>query len=102
MTVEKAQYVTRFNQQQQGPYGGNTYQNQNQNQNQGQGWRNNQSNQNNHNYGWRSNQNNMPPPQVSKPLPEKKVDLEEALASMLTSHTTFMSETKAYFQNQST
>ena len=39
-TVEQAQYVSRFNQnqpQQQGPYGGNRYQNQNQ----GQGWRNN-------------------------------------------------------------
>ena len=41
-TVEQAQYVSRFNQnqsQQQGPYGGNSYQNQNQ----GQGWRNNQN-----------------------------------------------------------
>ena len=60
-TVEQAQYVSRFNQnqaQQQGPYGGNSYQNQNQ----GQGWRNNQSqhNQNNQGYGWRNNQNNGP------------------------------------------
>ena len=32
---------------------------------------------------------------------EKKVDLEEELAQMLTSHTTFMNETKATMQNQS-
>ena len=76
-TVEQAQYVSRFNQsqpQQQGQYGGNNYHNQNQ----GQGWRNNQ-NQNSQNsqcYGWRNNQNNMPPPRVSEPPPEKKVDLE--------------------------
>ena len=44
----------------------------------------------------------MPPPQVSKPPSEKKMDLEEALAQMLTSHTTFMNETKATMQNQST
>ena len=44
----------------------------------------------------------MPPPQVSKPLAEKKVDLEEALAQMLTSHTAFMNETKATMPNQST
>ena len=31
---------------------------------------------------------------------EKKVDLEEALAPMMTSHTAFMNETKANFQNQ--
>ena len=31
---------------------------------------------------------------------ETKVDLEEALAHMMTSHTTFMNETKANFQNQ--
>ena len=30
----------------------------------------------------------------------KKVDLEEALAHMMTSHSTFMNETKATFQNQ--
>ena len=44
----------------------------------------------------------MPPPQVNKPPAEKKMDLEEALAQMLTSHTTFMNETKATMQNQST
>ena len=33
---------------------------------------------------------------------EKKVDLEEALAQMLTSHTTFMNEIKANMLNQST
>ena len=79
--------------QQQFQYGGNTYQNQNQNQ--GQGWHNNQ------NYGWRNNQNSMPPPQVSKLPIEKKMDLEEALAQMCTSHTTFMNETKVNMQNQS-
>ena len=80
-TLEQAQYVSRFNQsqpQQQGQYGGNNYQNQNQ----GQGWRNNQNqnNQNSQGYGWRNNQNNMPPPRVSEPPPEKKVDLEQTLA----------------------
>ena len=95
MIVEQAQYVSRFNQnQQQGQYGGNTYQNQNQNQ--GQGWQNNQ------NYGWRNNQNSKPPPQVNKPPIEKKVDLEEALTQMLTSHATYMNETKVTMQNQST
>ena len=44
----------------------------------------------------------MPPPQVNKPPTKKKVDLEEALAQMLTSHTTFMNETKATMQNQLT
>ena len=44
----------------------------------------------------------MPPPRVSKPPPEKKVDLEQALAQMLTSHTTFMNETKENMQNQAT
>ena len=33
---------------------------------------------------------------------KKKVDLEEALAQMLTSHTTFKNETKANMQNQLT
>ena len=78
-TVEHAQYLSRFNQsqpQQQVQYGGNNYQNQNQ----GQGWCNNQNSQNIQGYGWRNNQNNMPPPRVSKPPPEKKVDLEQALA----------------------
>ena len=44
----------------------------------------------------------MPPSQVSKLPSEKKVDLEEALAQMLTSHTAFMNETKANLENQST
>ena len=44
----------------------------------------------------------MPPPQVSKPPSEKKMDLEEALVQMLTSHTTFMNETKPNMLNQST
>ena len=56
----------------------------------------------NHNYGWRNNLNNMPPPRVSEPPPEKKEDLEQALAQMLTSHTAFMNETKANMQNQAT
>ena len=93
-TIEQAKYVSRFNQsqpQQQCQYGGNNYQNQNQ----GQGWRNTQNSQNSQGYGWRNNQNNMPPP-------EKKVDLEQALAQMLTSHTTFMNETKANMQHQAT
>ena len=102
-TVEQAQYVLRFNQsqpQQQRQYGGNNYQNQNQ----GQGWHNNQNqnSHNNHGYGWRNNQNNMPSTRVSEPPPEKKVDLEQALAQMLTSHTTFMNETKANMQQQAT
>ena len=44
----------------------------------------------------------MPPPRVSKPPPEKKVDLEQALAQLLTSHTTFMNETKVNMQNLAT
>ena len=44
----------------------------------------------------------MPPPRVSEPPPEKKVDLEQALAQMLTSHTAFMNETRANMQNQAT
>ena len=39
---------------------------------------------------------------MNKPPAEKKVDLEEALAQMLTSHIAFMNETKATMQNQST
>ena len=35
---------------------------------------------------------------MSKPPTEKKVDLEEALAQMLNSHTAFMNETKANMQ----
>ena len=102
-TVEQAQYVSRFNQnqsQQQGPYGGNSYQNQNQ----GQGWRNNQNqnSQNNQGYGWRNNQNNTPSNRTSEPPSEKKVDLEQALAQMLTSHSAFMNETKANMQQQAT
>ena len=42
----------------------------------------------------------MPPLQESKPPSEKKVDLEEALAHLMTAHNTFMNETKATFQNQ--
>ena len=102
-TVEQAQYVSRFNQnqsQQQGPYGGNSYQNQNQ----GQGWRNNQNqnSQNNQGYGWRNNQNNMPSNRTNETPSEKKLDLEQALAQMLTSHSAFMNETKANMQQQAT
>ena len=102
-TVEQAQYVSRFNQnqsQQQGPYEGNSYQNQNQ----GQGWRNNQNqnNQNNQGYGWRNNQNNIQSNRTSETPSEKKLDLEQALAQMLTSHSTFMNETKANMQHQAT
>ena len=44
----------------------------------------------------------MPPPRVSEPPPEKKVDLEQALAQMLTSHTAFMNETKENMQHPAT
>ena len=102
-TVEQAQYVSRFNQnqsQQQGPYEGNNYPNQNQ----GQGWRNNQNqnSQNNQGYGWRNNQNNMPSNRANETPSEKKLDLEQALAQMLTSHSAFMNETKANMQQQAT
>ena len=95
--------MSRFNQnqsQQQGPYGGNSYQNQNQ----GQGWRNNQNqnSQNNQGYGWRNNQNNMQSNRTSETPFEKKLDLEQALAQMLTSHSAFMNETKANMQQQAT
>ena len=95
--------MSRFNQnqsQQQGPYGGNSYQNKNQ----GQGWRNNQNQncQTNLGYGWRNNQNNAPLNRTSEPPAEKKVDLEQALAQMLTSHSAFMNETKANMQQQAT
>ena len=95
--------MSRFNQnqsQQQGPYGGNYYQNQNQ----GQGWRNNQNqnSQNNQGYGWRNNQNNMPSNRANETPSEKKLDLEQALAQMLTSHSAFMNETKANMQQQAT
>ena len=102
-TVKQAKYGSRFNQnqsQQQGQYGGNNYQNQSP----GQGWRNsqNQHNQNNQGYGWGNNQNNMPSNRASEPPPEKRVDLEQALAQMLTSHSAFMNETKANMQQQAT
>ena len=58
--------------------------------------------QNSQGYGWRNNQNNMPPPRASEPPPEKKVDFEQALVQMLTSHTAFMNETKANMQHQAT
>ena len=44
----------------------------------------------------------MPPPRVSEPPSKKKVDLEQALAQMLTSHTAFMNDIKANMQNQVT
>ena len=44
----------------------------------------------------------MPSNRVSEPPPEKKVDLEQALAQMLTSHSAFMNETKANMQQQAT
>ena len=93
--------MSRFNQSQphqQGQYGGNNYQNQNQ----GQRWRNTRNSQNSQGYGWRNNQNNMLPPRVIEPPLEKKKDLEQALAQMLTSHTAFMNETKANMQHQAT
>ena len=49
-----------------------------------------------------NNQNNMPSNRASEPPPEKKVDLEQALAQMLTSHSAFMNETKANMQQQAT
>ena len=39
---------------------------------------------------------------TSEPLSEKKLDLEQALAQMLTSHSAFMNETKANMQQQAT
>ena len=39
---------------------------------------------------------------MSEPPSEKKMDLEQALAQFLTSHTAFMNETKANMQNQAT
>ena len=44
----------------------------------------------------------MPSNRVSEPPPKKKVDLEQALAQMLTSHSAFMNETKANMQQQVT
>ena len=46
--------------------------------------------------------NNMPSNRTSEPPPEKKVDLEQALAQMLTSHSAFMNETKENMQQQAT
>ena len=96
--------MNQQNQPQQGQYGGNAYEirDKNQSQNVGQGWKGNQGNQNNQNYGWRNSQNNMPLPRVNEPTPEKKVDLEQALAQMLNSHTSFMNETKANLQSKTT
>ena len=39
---------------------------------------------------------------MSEPPSEKKVDLEQDLAQMLTSHTAFMNETKSNMQHQAT
>ena len=44
----------------------------------------------------------MPSNRVSEPPPDKKVDLEQALAQMLTSHSAFMNETKANMQQHAT
>ena len=44
----------------------------------------------------------MPSNRASEPPPEKKVDLEQALDHMLTSHSAFMNETKANMQQQGT
>ena len=44
----------------------------------------------------------MPSNRVSEPPPEKKVDLEQGLAQMLTSHSAFMNETKVNMQPQAT
>ena len=44
----------------------------------------------------------MPLPRVSEPPFEKKLDLEQALAQFITSHTAFMNETKANMKNQAT
>ena len=44
----------------------------------------------------------MPSNSDSEPPPEKKMDLEQALAQMLTSHSAFMNETKANMQQHAT
>ena len=44
----------------------------------------------------------MPSNRNSEPPVEKKLDLEQALAQMLTSHSAFMNETKANMQQQAT
>ena len=85
MTLEHAQYIAKYNQQQQNPYAGNNFQ--------GQGWRNN------HNFPWKNTQNSGQPMSSNNQPKEKKVDLKEALAHMRTSLTAFMNETRANFQN---
>ena len=62
----------------------------------------NQNSQNNQGYGWHNNQNNMPSNRANEPPSEKKLDLKQALAQMLTSHSAFMNETKANMQQQAT
>ena len=44
----------------------------------------------------------MPSNRANEPPSEKKLDLEQALAQMLTSHSAFMNETKANMQQQAT
>ena len=44
----------------------------------------------------------MPSNRANEPPSEKKMDLEQALAQMLTSHSAFMNETKANMQQQAT
>ena len=44
----------------------------------------------------------MPSNRNSEPPVEKKLDLEQALARMLTSHSAFMNKTKAKMQQQAT
>ena len=44
----------------------------------------------------------MPSNRVSEPPSEKKMDLEQALVQVLTSHSAFMNETKANVQQQVT
>ena len=97
-TVEHAQYVSRFNQnqpQQQGQYG----QQQLSTIESRQGWRNNQINQC---YGWRNNQNKMHHPSDANHSREKGGTLEQALTQILTSHTALMNKTKEIMQHQAT
>ncbi|XP_024031895.1 uncharacterized protein LOC112094656 [Morus notabilis] len=82
--MEQAQYVGNYTRQQNNPYS-NRF---------NQGWRNHP------NLSWRNNQNVLQPVQ-SNPPQEKKVNLEEAMAQLATSHTQFMNETRTNFQNQS-
>ena len=56
---------------------------------------------NNQGYGWRNNQNNMPSNRTSETPSEKKLDLEQALAQMLTSHSAFMNETDECLKHSS-